>query len=347
MSLVKIFAVVPVMALVLSGCTVTSSQVKSTSAGAQGKPGQVASVSATRLSDVYERSVAARPLDKTLRKIYSDSIPDGKQIRVRMMPEFGREFLLCDASDKCEQVLPISQPDKTYTGEEGKVDDSLIGDVLMSEQTGSLFGQQLPAIAAGKRIVLMEPDIELSLLTAGGLQEPNALWTSAAKGYVTELSAQYFQKLGHAVTVYSDTANGLDAKTGQDLINLHEAVGQSIFIYQYPGLLQLPTKETGAFNWKLGKTTKQLKQAYGADLGLFIYMRDSYSSGSRVAAQFLMAALFGAHIPGGQQVGFVSLVDMETGDIVWFNRLHSTTGDLRTFGAALNATDALLKDIPL
>ena len=66
-----------------------------------------------------------------------------------------------------------------------------------------------------------------------------------------------------------------------------------------------------------------------------------------MAAQILAAAILGVGIQGGQQVGFISLVDLETGNILWFNRLISGGGDLRTLEPAFNATDNLLEDIPL
>ena len=338
-------------ALTVSACTTTSSQTKSVANSVKNTPQTITLKKSKRLSDLYSPYSTDIAKDISVPEVDINAIPDNKNIKIKMKPGLGREFILCDASSNCEKIIPKSSTNKTVSNNYGKESISNVSDIIasveLSNSTNSLFGTKLSKVTAGKRILIMDPDIELSALTAGGLQEPNALWTSAAKGYVTEITAQYLQKLGHTVTLYKDGANNVDTKTGQDLINLHEAVGQSVFLYQYEGLFQLPTKKNGNFNWKLGKTAKQLKDGYGADLGLFVYLRDSYSSGSRIAAQFLMAALFGAHIPGGQQVGFVSLVDMNTGDIMWFNRLYSTTGDLRTFGAAFNATDALLEDLPL
>jgi hypothetical protein len=43
-------------------------------------------------------------------------------------------------------------------------------------------------------------------------------------------------------------------------------------------------------------------------------------------------------------VGFASLVDLETGDIVWFNRLARAHGDLRTPDAAAETVKALVSD---
>ena len=49
-------------------------------------------------------------------------------------------------------------------------------------------------------------------------------------------------------------------------------------------------------------------------------------------------------MPGGTQVGFASVVDLKTGDIVWFNRLLRPQGDLRTPEAAAETVRALVSD---
>ncbi len=60
-----------------------------------------------------------------------------------------------------------------------------------------------------------------------------------------------------------------------------------------------------------------------------------------------MGALLGVPIQGGQQVGFASLVDLRTGDIVWFSKLHGSSGDLREKETAKPVVESLLTDIPL
>ncbi len=55
----------------------------------------------------------------------------------------------------------------------------------------------------------------------------------------------------------------------------------------------------------------------------------------------------GVGLQGGMQVGFASLVDLQTGDVVWFNRLVNQAGDLRTVEPARKAVDELLTDFPL
>jgi hypothetical protein len=51
-------------------------------------------------------------------------------------------------------------------------------------------------------------------------------------------------------------------------------------------------------------------------------------------------------MPATQQ-GFASLVDLETGDVVWFNHLFSTVGDLREPEPARDAIDTLLEGSPV
>jgi hypothetical protein len=49
-------------------------------------------------------------------------------------------------------------------------------------------------------------------------------------------------------------------------------------------------------------------------------------------------------VQGGSQIGYASVVDLKTGDIVWFNWLARPHGDLRTPAAATETVKALVAD---
>jgi len=199
---------------------------------------------------------------------------------------------------------------------------------------------------AENRILLMPPDIELYEMTMGGMLEPKADWTASALKNVAEAVKQELKVHHDTVISYKEPDDGSDEfKVHQQLIKLHEVVGASIIKHQYPTAWQLPTKEDN-FEWTLGQKTTRLKEKYRAQYGLFIYMRDSYASAGRVGLMIGMAVL-GVGIPLGQQVGFASLVDLKTGDIVWFNRLFSESGDLRELDLARDSVQNLLDDFPL
>ena len=60
-----------------------------------------------------------------------------------------------------------------------------------------------------------------------------------------------------------------------------------------------------------------------------------------------VAAAAGISVPGGSQIGFASLVDLDSGQVVWFNRLFRTVGDLRNEVDADVSVDVLLSDFPM
>jgi hypothetical protein len=98
-------------------------------------------------------------------------------------------------------------------------------------------------------------------------------------------------------------------------------------------------------DWTLGPGATTLRDHYGADYALFIYVNDSYTSAGR-AVLMLGAAMLGVGIHGGQQVAFVSLVDLRTGNILWFNVRSDASGDLRDDKGAKSFVTGILADMP-
>jgi hypothetical protein len=207
-----------------------------------------------------------------------------------------------------------------------------------------------PGLAApatpGTRVLLMTPDVQLSEMTAGGLEEPNAAWTEQGRRNVTAALARFMSSRRARMISYREPQEGSPAARAHvQLQKLHEVVGGTILLHKYNQAAVLPTK-VDTFDWTLGAQTAQLGDEFGADYGLFVLLHDSYASGERVAV-IVAAALFGVGLHGGIQRGFASLVDLRTGDIVWFNVLVRGAGDLRDAGSADDAVTTLLSDVPL
>jgi hypothetical protein len=195
------------------------------------------------------------------------------------------------------------------------------------------------------RIVLMPLNVELSEMSAAGMLEPRADWTTAANQHI--VTALRAEKTARNIHMAEFDENRAPAEKRDDLLQLtklHGAVGHSIVLHQYVQQLALPTKE-GKFDWSLGPGTRALKEAYDADYALFVFVRDSYASAGR-AAMIVVGALLGIGVPGGAQVGFASLIDLETGNVVWFNRLQRPAGDLRTEPAARETVQTLIAGLP-
>jgi len=195
-------------------------------------------------------------------------------------------------------------------------------------------------------VVVIEPDIQLSEVLAGGVSEPRKEWTQSARQLYPAAVRGHLGRSNKTFT--ADFKIPLDlapeSRMGQ-IIRLNEAVSMSVLAYSQPGN-QLATKGK-RLDWTLGPGVAELRKATGADYALFTYLRDSYTSAGRKALRIVGVLLLGGDIGGGVQVGVTTLVDLRTGQVVWFNFLAKQTGDLRDASGAANTANAMLKGFPL
>lgn len=196
---------------------------------------------------------------------------------------------------------------------------------------------QLPKDAA---VAVMPVDMELFSISAGGVLEPKADWTEAAAKHFKAAVLAANQGFGLRSVELAEK----DADDVAEVNTLHAAVAQAIAMHHF-GPLALPTKD-GKLDWSLGEAVRPVKAATGARYALFSWVRDSYASSER-KAMMIGLAILGVGIGGGAQVGYASLVDLDTGQVVWFNRLARMSGDLREPEPAAETVKALLAEFPV
>jgi len=213
---------------------------------------------------------------------------------------------------------------------------SLDPQILQSRQLAPGFH----ARPAASRLVIAPADIELYSISAGGVQEPKANWTEAAQKHFKAALLARSGQLGANASQLDEA----ELDEFAELIALQRAVAEAVFVHHTGMGMKLPTKNE-RLDWSLGDAVKPLKAKTGADYALFTWIRDSYTSGERKAAMIAMA-LLGAISTGGEQTGYASLVDLNTGRIVWFNDLRRMSGNLREQGPADETVEALLKGFP-
>jgi hypothetical protein len=145
---------------------------------------------------------------------------------------------------------------------------------------------------------------------------------------------------------------GMTDQQVADLERLFSAVGNAILVHRYAGL-RLPTKRRQGLDWTLGDDAVRLGRASGMDYALFLYATDAYASSGRTAMQVLGIAgcFIGFCAPqgGGGQTAYASLVDLRTGEVVWFNLLQTSSplpgvdaGDIRTRDGADRMVERLI-----
>lgn len=203
-------------------------------------------------------------------------------------------------------------------------------------------------------LAVMRPDVTVGSVTTGGLVEPRADWTEQARvNLLQALKAQQATRGGRTLIIENrDSVPGVSAETIADLERLHNAVGSSIALHKYMGY-DLPSKRGRGLDWTLGEEAVKFGRATGMDYALFLHAEDKVASTGRVALQVLGVAgcLIGFCAPqgGGGQVAYASLVDLKSGDVVWFNVLQTGSqlpgvafGDIRTPDGAAQMVDRLL-----
>jgi hypothetical protein len=203
--------------------------------------------------------------------------------------------------------------------------------------------------AAGTGIIVLKPDIELNILTTSGLEEPNSEWSKQALANIqASLTTALQNRQQRFIPLDPDTI--ITGRANQ-ILRLHDAVATSILVFNYGIGGSLPTKKASDFNWTLGPGALELARASAAGTdakyALITFGRGSYASGGRWALAIVGTALATSVPMGGQRV-YASLVELSTGNIVWFN--VATAGpqdDMRKAEGANALVTTLMKDVPL
>jgi hypothetical protein len=221
-------------------------------------------------------------------------------------------------------------------------------------QTRQYAGLQFTPPQGDYKLIVMRPDVAVGSVTTGGMVEPRADWTETARAnLITALKAQQAGRGGNLLVLERrDGLATVSADTVAELERLHAAVGNSIALHKYLGAY-LPTKRGRGLDYTLGAEAVRFGRATGYDYALFMHAEDSFASTGRVALGVLGLAGcfigFCAPIGGGGQFAYASLVDLRTGEVVWFNVLQTgsqvagiTMGDIRKPEGAAQMVERLL-----
>lgn len=214
------------------------------------------------------------------------------------------------------------------------------------------------------KIVVFRPDVSVGSQKAGGIIEPNADWTETAR---TNIKTKLIERAAalNASLEFVDELEGENAEVLTEYRALFEAVSASIFTHVTVGD-SLATKQklvtdpkapsarprkVNQLDWTLGTGTSKLREATGADYAMFVFTNDAYGDSGRKAAQAagMLGCLIGVRVivPSGIHVGYAGLVELETGNVVWFNTDLAMGGDPREVEGADKRVGQLLDGFPL
>jgi hypothetical protein len=229
-------------------------------------------------------------------------------------------------------------------------------------------------------VLLMPPDIELD---EHGLTGSTARvdWAAEARQKVEAIVRDILGRRGTMVNVFLATDAQLSAAQDSALAQQRALVRELADRSYYSGSRRLVI---GARGWSIGPAARDLRQGSDARYALFLGLRDQYSSTERVVGQVALGVLFVAAIvllgapltppdlgdsrafslsrsgaSGGysstsavggsgcpEQTGYASLIDLETGNLVWLNRISEGCSDLRDNDDLQRTLELLLSGFP-
>ena len=205
------------------------------------------------------------------------------------------------------------------------------------------------------KLLVLRPDVSVGSLTTGGMVENRADWTEQARtNIIAALRAQQADRGGKvSILERRNQLPGANEQEVADFERLFYAVGESIVIHKYLGEY-LPTKRRQGLDWTLGEDAVQLGRKTGYDYALFMHAEDQVASGGRIALGVLglagcVVGFCAPNIGGATQLDYAGLVDLRTGDVVWFNVVRAGSevpgikfGDLRTPEGSAQMVERLL-----
>ena len=222
-------------------------------------------------------------------------------------------------------------------------------------QTKQYADPQFTLPQGNYKLLVLRPDVHVGSLTTGGMVEPRADWTEQARtNIIAALRAQQ-AALGGNLTIV-ERRNQLPGVAEQELADverLNFAVDQSIVLHKYLGDY-LPTKRGRGLDWTLGSDAVKLGEKTGYDYALFLHAEDSVASRGRVVLGVIglagcIVGFCAPNVGGAEQLDYASLVDLKTGEVVWFNVVDAASqvpgikfGELRTPEGAAQMIERLI-----
>jgi hypothetical protein len=222
-------------------------------------------------------------------------------------------------------------------------------------QTRQYADAQFTLPQGSYKLLVLRPDVHVGSLTTGGMVEPRADWTEEARtNIIAALRAQQ-GALGGNVTIVErrNQLPGVSEEELADVERLNFAVDQSIVLHKYLGDY-LPTKRGRGLDWTLGADAVKLGQKTGYDYALFLHAEDSVASRGRVVLGVIglagcIVGFCAPNVGGAEQLDYASLVDLKTGEVVWFNVVDAASqvpgikfGELRTPEGAAQMIERLI-----
>jgi len=209
-------------------------------------------------------------------------------------------------------------------------------------------------VATGEvhRVVVLQPEFRVFVQSAGGVREIEPGWTEQAQNALAlavERHLRHDPRFAVAAPVEPTTAD--EAALLREHVELFKVIASnSSMMIRFGGKAWQEKKLQ--YDYTLGDGLASYGDRSNADYAFMIGGAQVKQTGGSVFMQLALAGTLGVVMPGGGTYLMLALVNMRTGDIVWFNSLEGgevfgmTGSDLRKDGKADEIVGRLFDPFP-
>ncbi len=181
-------------------------------------------------------------------------------------------------------------------------------------RTSSLPGEVVRPLP--EKLLFLPADVRVHEVFAGGMVEEVPDWSAQAKAALERSVAEQFADRGPLQVLQLPELSAAEEKLIHEYLLLYEAVAGSAYLTtNFPDYGWVHKIEN--FDYTLGPGLRFLQEKTGAQAALFLLGTDFISTKGRVA-MMTMANLVGVAMPPGSSHLQVGVVDLQTGDLLWF-----------------------------
>ena len=201
-----------------------------------------------------------------------------------------------------------------------------------------------------KKVLLLPVEIRVHEVSAGGVVEKVDAWSDTASGNAVRYVRHVAVGRGAFELVESPALSPEDKAQLDQHIALYEVVAGSAYLSRASSI-GVWKERAGNFDYTLGPGLEPLAEHTGIDAAMIVIGSDYISTAGRKAAMVmgvLVGALAGVPIVPQGGISFVSVgvVDMRTGNLLWFGTDQSSATDFRNERGLHQMLDRMFQTYP-
>ena len=201
-----------------------------------------------------------------------------------------------------------------------------------------------------RKMLLLPADIRVHEVSAGGIVEKVDDWTDQANGH----AAKAIRQIGASGNLFQVKEMPALAPEDKAALEQHVALYELVAVsadFSRSGPFAPWRERARNFDYTLGPGLQKLAESGDIDAAVVVIGSDYISSAGRkaqMALGVLAAALLGAAVipQGGISYVSVGVVDLRSGDLLWFSTNRGPQNDLREESNVQNTLARLFKEYP-